>query len=86
MSMHFLKIYSLRDDWTGRGAAAAAGDISPAPSCRGALYTMPENTLLFCVFCTGKQMSLGHFTQFCNVTKIYIEIANPFIYNVTNWV
>ena len=31
-------------------------------------------------------MSLCYFTQFYNVTKIYIEITNPFIYNVTNWV
>ena len=31
-------------------------------------------------------MSLVYFTQFCNVTKIYIEITGPFIYNVTNWV
>lgn len=50
------------------------------------MYTLLEMGLFFCMLYTGKQMSFCHFTQFCNVTKIYIEIAIPFIYNVTNWV
>ena len=38
--------------------------------------------LNFWVFCIGKQVSMCHFIQFCNVPKIYVEIFIPFVYNV----
>ena len=36
----------------------------------------------FCVFCTEKQSCFWTDTQFCNLTKISIEIPVPFVYNV----
>ena len=36
----------------------------------------------FWLFCTEEQLSVCHFTQFCNLTKIGIEILYPFVYNV----
>ena len=36
----------------------------------------------FWLFCTGKQVSLCHFTQFCNVTNFFVEIPWQFMYNV----
>ena len=41
-----------------------------------------ELPLKFCVFCTGKQVSMCHFIQFYNVPKIYVEILLSFVYNV----
>lgn len=35
-----------------------------------------------CVFCTQKQMSFCYFHQFCNMTKISVEIFLFFVYNV----
>lgn len=36
----------------------------------------------FCVFCTEKQVYFWTDTQFCNLTKISIEIRESFVYNV----
>ena len=35
-----------------------------------------------CVFCTEKQLCFWTNTQFCNLTKINIEIRDGFVYNV----
>jgi len=35
-----------------------------------------------CAFCTERQLSVCHFTQFCILTKIDIETNTPFVYNV----
>lgn len=35
-----------------------------------------------CVFCTEKQVYFWTDTQFCNLTKISIEIQDSFVYNV----
>ena len=35
----------------------------------------------FWVFCTEKQMSIREYIQFCNLTKIVIEILAGFVYN-----
>lgn len=48
----------------------------------GYLYSVLQNIQNNCVFCTGKHVSLCHFTQFCNVTNIFVEIPGAFMYNV----
>ena len=42
-----------------------------------------ENSGDFSVFCTGKQMSAGRCTLFCNLLKISIEILLAFVYNAS---
>jgi len=34
------------------------------------------------MFCTEEQVSVRQFHQFCNLTKISIEIRTTFVYNV----
>ena len=34
------------------------------------------------MFCTGKHLSVGRFTQFCVLTKKGIAFEGPFVYNV----
>lgn len=46
------------------------------------LYILSEISQYFCMFCTGKQVSISHFTQFCILTKINVAIGLPFMYNV----
>lgn len=41
-----------------------------------------KSILIFWMFCTEKQMSIGESIQFCNLTKIVIEILLSFVYNV----
>ena len=69
-----------RGKWT-------ATRIHPLPGAAewhflGYLYSVLQNIQNNCVFCTGKQVSLCHFHQFCILTKEIIEIIGPFVYNV----
>ena len=87
----------LRNDRVGRGLAPAnsrnsvfaetlcgnervprGGGKPPALS----LYSVLKYGTKICVFCTGNHVSMGEITQFCILTKIYVAIGAPFVYNV----
>ena len=60
-----------------------AGGTAVLPFGTCFLFILPETDVKFCVFCTGKQMSVSNFTQFCILTKINIAFGAAFVYNVT---
>jgi len=65
--------------WRGEMPACGTGRKGTGE----ALCRMLYSPLDFWVFCTGKQVSMCHFHQFCKVTKTNVEIMQPFMYNVT---
>lgn len=46
------------------------------------MYTVPDFKTIFWLFCTGKQVSLCCFTQFCNLPKKDVAFPFSFVYNV----
>ena len=55
---------------------------SPEALASGELFMVLKMRRGFCVFYTEKQSFFWKDTQFCNLTKIVIEILLSFVYNV----
>ena len=58
------------------------GDSGSRDSLSRVLCRVLQGSAKNCLFYTEKQLFTGGFAQFCNLTKLGIEIPRSFVYNV----